>query len=548
MDTTRREPPFYPELRRYLARRIRELERIPAARRRDLRGLAALVRDRLEAGESLRLVFICTHNSRRSQIARLWAQAAAHHYGVTGVETFSGGTEATAFEPRAVAALCRAGFRIERVTEGENPVYEVRVADSVPARSPRTLEAALVERRRAQRKRLRQAPRPADYNAGVAGLPTPTTIAETLGSQVIGQQEAVREISVALAKKLAGLRVGNVLLIGSSGSGKTTLMRAVEGFLASNPELALRSTAVRIHANILGEEAERGHPGEKLLRRLLDRARQQLGAETPIDRLVTQATHGLVFVDEVDKIRSVVGSQPNVAGIRAQEALLTLIENESVPFRLPEWAGGSTVNVDSRSLLFVCAGAFEGLYDAVLHRVTEGRDKGSLKPVTVVDPDGSAREELPFSLRAWLKSEDLFEYGVTPQFLSRFDAVVLLEPLGEEELLRIFKEDTDSGLLQSQRYFAAFRLRLEVTEQATRQIAREAARQPRLGARALKEVFRRVVAPLEFDPRAHAGPDGVLRIDVGEVAEALARSGRDGEAAGGGAGWQPPIPPPSGKI
>src|SRR5262249_12671331 len=153
--------------------------------------------------------------------------------------------------------------------------------------------------------------RRAGSRAGFAALatvqapPAPTQIAAALTRRIIGQGEAVREISVALAKKLGGLRVGNILLIGSSGSGKTTLMRAVEELLGANPSLALRSTVVRIHANVLGEEAEGGQPGEKLLRRLLERARQQLGPEAPLDKLLEQATHGLVFVDEVDKIRSV---------------------------------------------------------------------------------------------------------------------------------------------------------------------------------------------------------------------------------------------------
>src|SRR5262249_21870264 len=187
--------------------------------------------------------------------------------------------------------------------------------------------------------------------------PPPVKIAAALAKRVFGQPEAVREISVALAKKLANLRVGNVLLIGSSGSGKTTLMRAVEELLAANPSLALRSTAVRIHANVLGEEAGEGRAGEGVLRRRLERARRQLGAEAPVERILAQASHGLVFIDEVDKIRSRVGDQVQVAGIRAQEALLTLIENESVPLRLPDWAGGKTVRVDSSHLLFICAGA-----------------------------------------------------------------------------------------------------------------------------------------------------------------------------------------------
>jgi ATP-dependent Clp protease ATP-binding subunit ClpX len=376
-----------------------------------------------------------------------------------------------------------------------------------------------------------------------ATTPTPPQIAALLERRVIGQKEAIREISVALAKKLAKLRVGNILMIGSSGSGKTTLMRAVEAVLAQNAALALRSTVVRIHANVLGEEAERGHPGEALLRRLLERARHQLGPQAPVERLVEQASHGLVFVDEVDKIRSHVGGQVNVAGIRAQEALLTLIENEAVPFTLPDWAGGATVNVDSSGLLFVCAGAFEGLYDAVFHRVTAGRDKGALKPVTVVE-NGRVREELPFVLRDWLKNEDLFEYGVSPQFLSRFDALVLLDNLGEAELLRIFQDMPESGLKQTQAYFTALGFRFELTEAAARRIAKEAARQPRLGARALKEIFRRVVGQYEFDPRRAATADGSLRIDVAEVEQALAAWKGQSDAAASVAGWDAAFPMP----
>ena len=383
------------------------------------------------------------------------------------------------------------------------------------------------------------------YNGPVPAIPAPTQIAAALGRRIIGQNDAVREMSVALAKKLGGLRVGNILLIGSSGSGKTTLMRAVEDLLAANPTLALRSTVVRIHANVLGEEAEEGHPGEKLLRRLLERARQQLGVDTPLERLLEQATHGLVFVDEVDKIRSMVGGHPNLAGIRAQEALLTLIENESVPLKVPEWAGGETVSVDSSGLLFVCAGAFEGLYDAVYDRVTVGTDKGALKPVTVVE-GGRVREELQFSLRDWLKNEDLFEYGISPQFLSRFDAVVLLQALGEEDLLKVLLEGSDSGLRQSQAYFASQGLKLEITAAACRRVAKEAARQPRLGARALKEVLRRVIGPFEFDPRAAAGDTGTLRIDLPEVEKALVAYRGESSAASTSAGWDSGFPIPGG--
>jgi ATP-dependent Clp protease ATP-binding subunit ClpX len=365
-------------------------------------------------------------------------------------------------------------------------------------------------------------------------LPSPAQIAEALGKRVVGQSEAVREMSVALAKKLAGLRTGNILLIGSSGTGKTTLMQAVEGLLSSSSALKNRSCVIRVHANVLSEDAEAGHPGERLLLRLLERARQQLGAQAPIGRLVDQASHGLVFVDEVDKIRTRMGGRPYVAGIRAQEALLTLLENEAITLRLPDWAGGESVTLDSNGLLFVCAGAFEGLYDAVYTRVTTGRDKGALKPVTVIE-GGGIREELQFALRDWLKSEDLFEYGMSPQFLSRFDAIVLLDNLKEEDLFRLFAAG-DAGLKQSQQYFSSQGIKLEMTEGAARRIAREAARHPRLGARALKEVFRRVIRTYEFEPQSYAR-DGRLRLDAAEVERALAPYKRDEASTSSSAGW-----------
>ena len=349
--------------------------------------------------------------------------------------------------------------------------------------------------------------------------PSPKTIAASLRKRVMGQEEAVREMAVALSKKLAGVRVGHILMIGSSGTGKTTLMRAVEELLADDESLALQATVVRMHANVLGEEAERGRPGEAVLWRLLERAREQLGQEADLDRIVERARHGLVFVDEVDKIRSHVGERPNVAGIRAQEALLTLIENEAIPLRLPDWAGSRTVTVDSSGLLFVCAGAFEGLYDSVFDRVTVGRDRGALQSVTTMR-DGKVQEELQFELREWLRNEDLFDYGMSPQFLSRFDAVVLLHDLSPDELVKIFLEAPDSGLQMTREYFEAHGKQLALSPAAARRIAEEAARHPRLGARALKEVFRRIVRDLELDPDA-AAPDGTLVLDVAEVEAAL---------------------------
>jgi protein-tyrosine-phosphatase len=112
---------LYPTIAEFLDRPLPEF---PENRRDRLARIVSYLRH-----DNPRLVFICTHNSRRSHMAQIWAQAAADHFGVKGVETFSGGTEATAFHPRAVDAMRSCGFRIEAESDGENPVHLVRWSD-----------------------------------------------------------------------------------------------------------------------------------------------------------------------------------------------------------------------------------------------------------------------------------------------------------------------------------------------------------------------------------------------------------------------------------
>ncbi|MCU0304373.1 MAG: hypothetical protein MUC56_09990 [Thermoanaerobaculales bacterium] len=116
---------LFPELAAYIAERLGEADEIPTARIAELDAMADWVGEEVRGGRPARLVFICTHNSRRSHMAQLWAETAARLFEVPGVETYSGGTEATAFNPRAVSALQRAGFLIEPFTDGANPIYEV---------------------------------------------------------------------------------------------------------------------------------------------------------------------------------------------------------------------------------------------------------------------------------------------------------------------------------------------------------------------------------------------------------------------------------------
>jgi arsenate reductase len=112
---------------------IKEFDQISTDRREALLELTKFVQDKTDTHKPTYLNFICTHNSRRSHLSQLWAQAAAHFYSIKNIFCFSGGTEATAFNPRAVKAMQEAGFNITITKNGDNPVYEVRFApDALP--------------------------------------------------------------------------------------------------------------------------------------------------------------------------------------------------------------------------------------------------------------------------------------------------------------------------------------------------------------------------------------------------------------------------------
>lgn len=117
---------FYPKLQAYITDLVSDLGQIPKERKTLLEHLSAYIVEK--KGKPIHLNFICTHNSRRSHLSQIWAATAAAYHGLGNIQCFSGGTEATAFNPRALAAIQRAGFYIEN-PGGDNPHYLVHYSD-----------------------------------------------------------------------------------------------------------------------------------------------------------------------------------------------------------------------------------------------------------------------------------------------------------------------------------------------------------------------------------------------------------------------------------
>ena len=121
---------IFPDLKIYIQSLVSGFDQIPHERKSLLKSLTKFVEEKNKAKEPAQLIFICTHNSRRSHLSQIWAQTAATYYGIEGVKTFSGGTEATAFNPRAVNAMKKAGFKIDKKGDEANPHYSVRFSDT----------------------------------------------------------------------------------------------------------------------------------------------------------------------------------------------------------------------------------------------------------------------------------------------------------------------------------------------------------------------------------------------------------------------------------
>lgn len=122
-----------PMLKNYIEQAIKDFDKIPEGRKVQLKKISTFLQTKLKEENKASLIFICTHNSRRSHMGQLWAYAAANYYGIKGLSSFSGGTEATAFNSNAIKALTKAGFIITKAGEGTNPQYEVKYAVDEPS-------------------------------------------------------------------------------------------------------------------------------------------------------------------------------------------------------------------------------------------------------------------------------------------------------------------------------------------------------------------------------------------------------------------------------
>ncbi|MCG8458630.1 MAG: AAA family ATPase [Holophagales bacterium] len=350
----------------------------------------------------------------------------------------------------------------------------------------------------------------------------PAEIFEELRLGVLGQNRALRFVSVAIYKHTTGKVPGNLMMIGNSGTGKTTIMNNIQRLYNEVPEYRPFRAVTIINANLLVDVDRMEFQPQRLFQAVEQRARAICPEKPTAAELRAAIERATLCIDEIDKMSAIVAGKPNPIGVVLQQGLLTLMEGERLAYPTFVWENGEEkrvhLDIDTSGMMFICGGAFEGLYDQVYNRVLKPGSGEKLRTRTVRTAEGKVKMETVFDLADFLKSKDLFDFGMVPQFMARFGNTVLLSDLSVATLKEILLHSNDSPFRRSRRFFEVLEIALELEDLAAALIAEEAARDSRTGARALRPIFADLVNPYEFDPekgdRLQAMADGRRRLEL----------------------------------
>ena len=332
-----------------------------------------------------------------------------------------------------------------------------------------------VPKKKAVKKKKEKAEKEPQLN--IRDIPAPHKIKASLDEYVIGQEQAKKAMSVAVYnhyKRVATdtmddieIEKSNMLMIGPTGCGKTYLVKTLAKIL--DVPLAITDATSLTEAGYIGDDIE------SVISKLLAAA----------DNEVERAEHGIVFIDEIDKIAKKHNSnQRDVSGESVQQGMLKLLEGSEIEVPVGANSKNAMVpltTVNTKNILFICGGAFPDLDVIIKERLNKQSSMGfgaDLKDK--YDHDKTILEKVTLA--------DLRSFGMIPEFIGRLPIVFTLQGLNRDALVRILKEPKNAILKQYQKLLALDEVKLDFEEEALESIA-EKAMERETGARALRAII-----------------------------------------------------------